>query len=95
MLKSGASWRHALYTLVQFPWAVFSFSVAVSLDLRLGAADLPAVVLGVPGVRRRGRHPAVAGDAHHSVYLDNPFEITVTALIGLVFTRPRRGSSGR
>lgn len=31
MLKSGASWRHLLYTVVQFPWSVFSFVVALNI----------------------------------------------------------------
>ncbi|WP_030904007.1 sensor histidine kinase [Streptomyces sp. NRRL F-5126] len=29
VLRSGESWRNLLYTLVQFPWAVFSFVVGV------------------------------------------------------------------
>ncbi|MFJ4948660.1 sensor histidine kinase [Streptomyces sp. NPDC088760] len=86
LLKSGASWRHALYALVQFPWAVFSFSVALAfwtsgwtlLTYPLWFWVFPAYA-GEGGLQ-------LYGDAHHSVYLDNPFEITVTALIGLVFT---------
>ena len=31
VLKSGTSWRSVLYAVLHFPWAVFSFSVAVSL----------------------------------------------------------------
>ncbi|WP_245180216.1 sensor histidine kinase [Streptomyces montanisoli] len=30
VLRSGESWRNLLYTLVQFPWAVFSFVVGVT-----------------------------------------------------------------
>ncbi|WP_330338374.1 sensor histidine kinase [Streptomyces sp. NBC_00557] len=86
VLKSGASWRNLLYALVQFPWAVFSFSVVVSLwttgwallTYPLWFWVFPAYV-GQDGIQ-------LYGDAHHSVYLDNPFEITVTALVGLVFT---------
>ncbi|MET7286229.1 sensor domain-containing protein [Streptomyces sp. NPDC005573] len=86
VLKSGASWRHLLYALLRFPWAVFSFVVAVVfwttgwslLTYPLWFWVLP-VYAGQGGIQ-------LYGDAHHSVYLDNPFEITVTALVGLVFT---------
>ncbi|MER6334800.1 sensor domain-containing protein [Streptomyces sp. NPDC001034] len=86
VLKSGASWRSLLYTLVQFPWAVFTFTVTVTL-WTLGWTLLtyplwfwvfPAYV-GQGGVQ-------LYGDDHHRIYLDNPFEITVTALVGLLFT---------
>ncbi|GGW79939.1 histidine kinase [Streptomyces lucensis JCM 4490] len=86
VLKSGASWRHLAYAVVQFPWAVFSFSVALSfwtvgwtlLSYPLWFWVFPAYA-GTGGVQ-------LYGDQHHSVYLDNPFEITVTALVGLLFT---------
>ncbi|MBL1081576.1 sensor domain-containing protein [Streptomyces actinomycinicus] len=86
VLKNGASWRNALYALVQFPWAVFSFSTAVTfwtcgwglLTYPLWFWTFPAYA-GQDGIQ-------LYGDAHHSVYLDNPFEISVTALVGLVFT---------
>ncbi|MEU0006560.1 sensor domain-containing protein [Streptomyces sp. NPDC006314] len=86
VLKSGASWRQLLYALVQFPWAVFSFSAALSfwtagwalLAYPLWFWVFPAYA-GTGGVQ-------LYGDEHHSVYLDNPFEITVTALVGVLFT---------
>ncbi|MGY5100228.1 sensor histidine kinase [Streptomyces sp. 900105245] len=86
VLKSGSSWRHLLYAVVQFPWAVFAFSVAVSfwtvgwslLSYPLWFWVFPAYA-GTGGVQ-------LYGDAHHSVYLDNPFEIAVTCLVGLLFT---------
>ncbi|MFJ8358679.1 sensor histidine kinase [Streptomyces sp. NPDC093984] len=86
MLKSGTSWRHMLYTVLQFPWAVFSFSVGVSfwacgwalLTYPLWFWVFP-VYAGQDGVQ-------LYGDETHHVYLDNPFEITVTALVGLLIT---------
>ncbi|MFH9676308.1 sensor histidine kinase [Streptomyces sp. NPDC017405] len=86
LLKSGSSWRQALYALVQFPWAVFSFAVTVTfwslgwslLTYPLWRWVFPAYA-GEAGIQ-------LYGDAHHAIYLDNPFEITVTALVGLVFT---------
>ncbi|WP_251094506.1 sensor histidine kinase [Streptomyces sp. Caat 7-52] len=86
LLKSGASWRHALYALVQFPWAVFAFSVAVTFwTCGWGLLTYPLWFWVFPAYVGRGGLQ-LYGDAHHSVYLDNPFEITVTALVGLVFT---------
>ncbi|MHC3475074.1 sensor histidine kinase [Streptomyces sp. 7R007] len=86
VLKSGTSWRTLLYALLQFPWSVFSFVVAVNfwaygwalLTYPLWFWVFP-VYVGQGGLQ-------LYGDAHHSIYLDNPFEITVTALVGLLFT---------
>ncbi|MFD5541600.1 sensor histidine kinase [Streptomyces sp. NPDC127079] len=86
VLKSGTSWRHLLYAVLQFPWSMFSFVVAVNLWV-YGWALLTyplwfwvfPVYAGQGGIQ-------LYGDAHHSVYVDNPFEITVTVLVGLLFT---------
>jgi signal transduction histidine kinase len=86
VLKSGASWRSLLYAVVQFPWAMFSFIVAVHLWVA-GLATLTYPLwfwvfpmwVGQGGVQ-------LYGDGSHRVLLDNPFEITVTALVGLLVT---------
>ncbi|MGW2828496.1 sensor histidine kinase [Streptomyces sp. NPDC001286] len=86
VLKSGTSWRTLLYAVLQFPWSLFSFVVALNfwaygwalLTYPLWFWVFP-VYVGQGGLQ-------LYGDAHHSVYLDNPFEITVTALVGLLFT---------
>ncbi|MEU8973772.1 sensor domain-containing protein [Streptomyces monashensis] len=86
VLKSGASWRSTLYTLVQFPWAVFSFVVAVTLwPLGWSLLTYPLWFWVFPAYVGQGGLQ-LYGDEHHSVYLDNPFEITVTALVGLLVT---------
>ncbi|MEU2062113.1 sensor domain-containing protein [Streptomyces sp. NPDC013455] len=86
VLGSGTSWRHVLYPLVQFPWAVFSFSVAVSFwTCGWALLSYPLWFWVFPTYAGQGG-VQLYGDTHHSVYLDNPFEITVTALVGLVFT---------
>jgi signal transduction histidine kinase len=86
MLKSGTSWRHMLYTVLQFPWAVFSFTVGVTLWV-CGWSTLtyPLWFWVFPAYVGQGGIQLYGDEAHH-VYLDNPFEITVTALIGLLFT---------
>ncbi|MBD0419113.1 sensor domain-containing protein [Streptomyces sp. TRM S81-3] len=86
VLKSGTSWRSLLYAVLQFPWSVFSFVVAVTvwstgwamLTYPLWFWVFPAYA-GQDGLQ-------LYGDETHRIYLDNPFEITVTALVGLLFT---------
>ncbi|MFI6205497.1 sensor histidine kinase [Streptomyces sp. NPDC051041] len=85
VLRDGASWRALLYALVRFPWAVLSFGVAVTvwtwgwamLTYPLWFWVFPMYV-GQDGLQ-------VYGDGTHRIHLDNPFEITVTALVGLLF----------
>ncbi|MEU3658643.1 sensor domain-containing protein [Streptomyces sp. NPDC032940] len=86
VLKSGASWRSLLYALLQFPWAVFSFCVAVTfwavgwtmLTYPLWFWVFPAYA-SQDGIQ-------LYGDETHHVYVDNAFEVTVTALLGLLVT---------
>ncbi len=85
MLKSGASWRHLLYAILHMPWAVFSFSITVALwawgwslfTYPLWQWVFPTWV-GQDGIQ-------LYGDRTHAFYLDAPFELAVTSLIGLVF----------
>ncbi|MGP4053125.1 sensor histidine kinase [Streptomyces sp. 2A115] len=89
MLKSGASWRHLLYAVLHFPWAVFSFSVAITF-WAYGWVMLtyPLWYWVYPLYGGQGGQDGLQlyGDAGHNVYLDNPFEIMVTALVGLLLT---------
>ncbi|MGW7129461.1 sensor histidine kinase [Streptomyces bobili] len=86
VLKSGTSWRHVLYAVLHMPWAVFSFTVAITFWV-CGWATLTYPLWfwlfplygGQDGLQ-------LYGDDGHRVYLDNPFEITVTALLGLLIT---------
>ncbi|MGV9243378.1 sensor histidine kinase [Streptomyces sp. NPDC003710] len=86
MLRSGVSWRHMLYTVVQFPWAVFSFTVGVTCwTCGWALLTYPLWFWVFPMYGGQGGLQ-LYGDETHSVYLDNPFEITVTALVGLLIT---------
>ncbi|MGW1727002.1 sensor histidine kinase [Streptomyces sp. NPDC002306] len=86
LMKSGTSWRQLMYAVIHFPWAVFSFCVAVTF-WTYGWATLTYPLWfwvfplygGQDGLQ-------LYGDEQHRIYLDNPFEITVTALVGLLFT---------
>ncbi|WP_371669733.1 sensor domain-containing protein [Streptomyces sp. NBC_00289] len=86
VLKSGTSWRTVLYAMLQFPWAVFSFCVAVAF-WAYGWALLtyPLWFWLFPVYGGQGGLQ-LYGDEQHQIFLDNPFEITVTALVGLLFT---------
>ncbi|MGQ4387747.1 sensor histidine kinase [Streptomyces sp. SAS_270] len=86
VLKSGTSWRHLLYAVLHFPWAVFSFVVALNV-WAYGWALLtyPLWFWIFPMYGGQGGLQ-LYGDGTHSIYLDNPFEVTVTALVGLLFT---------
>jgi signal transduction histidine kinase len=86
VLKSGTSWRHLLYAVLQLPWSTFSFVVAVNFWV-YGWALLtyPLWFWVFPMYGGQGGLQ-LYGDEQHSVYLDNPFEIAVTAAVGLLFT---------
>ncbi|MCS0639372.1 sensor histidine kinase [Streptomyces sp. LP05-1] len=86
LLKSGASWRHFLYSVVHFPWATFAFTVSVTLwAYGWAALTYPLwhwvfpVYAGVGGLQ-------VYGDAHHAIYLDSPMELALVSLVGLALT---------
>ncbi|WP_328358984.1 sensor domain-containing protein [Streptomyces sp. NBC_00457] len=86
VLKSGSSWRALLYAVLHLPWAVFSFVVSVtawSIGWSLLTYPLWFWLFPVYGGQDGLQ---LYGDETHHVYLDNPFEITVTALVGLLFT---------
>ncbi|WPO72074.1 MULTISPECIES: sensor histidine kinase [unclassified Streptomyces] len=86
VLKSGSSWRHLLYSVLLMPWAIFSFVVAVvfwtygwlMLTYPLWFWLFP-LYGGQGGIQ-------LYGDDHHRIYLDNPFELGVTAATGLLIT---------
>ncbi|CAL9454174.1 hypothetical protein SUDANB6_02501 [Streptomyces sp. enrichment culture] len=84
VLKSGTSWRALLYALLQFPWAVFSFVVAVTVWVwSWTMLTYPLWFWVFPLYAGQGGLQ-LYGDESHRIYLDNPFEITVTALVGLL-----------
>ncbi|MFV5998940.1 sensor histidine kinase [Streptomyces sp. NPDC056231] len=86
LLKSGASWRALIYAILHFPWAVFSFSVSlVFWTLGWSLLTYPLWFWVFPMWAGQGGIQ-LYGDGQHSIYLDNPFKITVTALVGLLFT---------
>ncbi|MEZ3177348.1 sensor domain-containing protein [Streptomyces pimonensis] len=86
VLRSGASWRALLYAVLQLPWAVLSFVVGVTVwSVGWSLLTYPLwfwvfpMYAGQDGIQ-------LYGDEHHRIYLDNPFEVAVTAGVGLLFT---------
>ncbi|WP_455352380.1 sensor histidine kinase [Streptomyces sp. SYSU K217416] len=86
VLKSGVSWRHLLYALLHFPWAVFAFCVALTFWLYGWAMLLYPlyhwifpVYVGQDGLQ-------LYGDGTHNFYLDSPFELAMTSVLGLLLT---------
>ncbi|GCD36763.1 histidine kinase [Streptomyces chrestomyceticus JCM 4735] len=85
VLKSGVSWRHLLYSILHFPWAVFAFvfavtfwSVAWSLLLYpLWQWTFPAY-LDQPGIQLWGNG---RGDG---IYLDSPPGMAIASGLGLL-----------
>ncbi|MFI6340876.1 sensor histidine kinase [Streptomyces sp. NPDC050535] len=86
VLKSGASWRHLLYAVVQFPWSVFSFVVALNFWVYGWALLTYPLWFWIFPMYGGQDGLQLYGDDSHSIYLNNPFEITVTAMVGLLFT---------
>ncbi|MFG2890040.1 sensor domain-containing protein [Streptomyces sp. NPDC048248] len=85
VLRSGASWRHLLHTLLRFPWALFAFVVSVTL-WATGWAMLAYPLwrwtfveyLGRPGIQ-------VWGDSQgNGRYLETPWEVAAISAVGLV-----------
>ncbi|MER7464480.1 sensor domain-containing protein [Streptomyces sp. NPDC097981] len=86
LLKSGSAWRHALYSVVHLPWAVFAFTVAL-VFWAYGWAFLlypvwywvfPAYT-DMPGLQ-------LFQNDDYTFYLDSPVEIALACLAGLGFT---------
>ncbi|WP_335934597.1 sensor histidine kinase [Streptomyces sp. PTD5-9] len=83
MLKNGASWRHLLYMLLHFPWALFAGIVSLTFwttgwavfTYPLWRWVFPTYV-GTGGIQ-------LYGDDHHQIYLDSPLEIAATSVCGL------------
>ncbi|MBQ0986181.1 sensor domain-containing protein [Streptomyces sp. F63] len=85
LLRSGVSWRHLLYALVHFPWAVFAFSVAVFLWAYGWALLLyPVWYRFLPDSAGQSGIQLYGDGRGNTLYLDSPFEILLTGAAGLL-----------
>ncbi|MCJ1679330.1 sensor domain-containing protein [Streptomyces sp. APSN-46.1] len=86
VLKSGSAWRHALYSVIHFPWAVFAFSLALVFWATGWAYLLYPVWFWVfPAYTDQPGLQLFQND-DYAFYLDSPAEIALTCLVGLAFT---------
>ncbi len=83
LFKSDTTWRHLLYMLVHFPWAVCTFVISLPLWLVGWAALLyPAYQWMYPTFWGQPGWSLISTPSHR-IYLDTPFEIAVTCGVGL------------
>ncbi|WP_329380849.1 sensor domain-containing protein [Streptomyces sp. NBC_01351] len=86
LLKSGSAWRHVLYSVVQFPWAVFAFCVALTFWAYGWAALLyPLWFWAVPAGADRSGVMLFQND-EYSFVLDTPVAIVLTSVFGVALT---------
>ncbi|MCX4691631.1 sensor histidine kinase [Streptomyces sp. NBC_01408] len=86
LLKSGSAWRHVLYSVIHFPWAVFGFCVALTFWATGWSLVLyPAWFWVLPTFSDQpGLLLFENGD--YSFYIDSPVEIALIFLVGLAIT---------
>ncbi|MFG3117035.1 sensor histidine kinase [Streptomyces sp. NPDC048197] len=85
VLKSGVSWRHLLYCLLRFPWAIFAFIFSLTfwtlgwtlLSYPLWRWVFPAYV-GQPGIQLWG------DGLGNGLYVDTPAEVGIVSGAGLL-----------
>ncbi|MCX4805050.1 sensor domain-containing protein [Streptomyces sp. NBC_01214] len=86
LLKSGSAWRHALYSVIHFPWAVFSFCLSLVL-WACGWAYLlyPLWFWVFPTFTDQPGLQLFQND-DYAFYLDSPVTIALASLVGLAVT---------
>ncbi|WP_344319876.1 sensor domain-containing protein, partial [Streptomyces macrosporus] len=86
LLRSGTSWRHLLYAFLHFPWAVFSFCLALPFwTLGWGLATYPLWFWVFPAHTDQPGLQVYGDGNGDGRYLDGPPEIALTSAVGLVF----------
>ncbi|MFJ5809816.1 sensor histidine kinase [Streptomyces sp. NPDC093093] len=86
LLKSGSAWRHVLYSVVHFPWAVFGFCVAlVFWTYGWGLLLYPLWFWVFPTFTDQPGLQVFQND-DYAFYLDSPLTIAATFLLGLALT---------
>ncbi|WP_405801859.1 sensor histidine kinase [Streptomyces sp. NBC_01506] len=84
VLKSGVSWRHLLYGFLHFPWAMFSFVTSFTVTVTGWALFLYPLWQWVFPEMTDADGIVIFSDGTHDFYVDTPFEIAATSVIGLV-----------
>ncbi|MGW3565633.1 sensor histidine kinase [Streptomyces sp. NPDC000941] len=82
LLRSGASWRHVLYSVIHLPWAIFAFAVSLALWVNAWAlVSYPLWQWVLPTYSDQQGIQLFEVDGR-GFFLDTPFEIAVTSVAG-------------
>ncbi|MFJ6185313.1 sensor histidine kinase [Streptomyces sp. NPDC092295] len=85
VLKSGVSWRHLLYTILHFPWALFAFVVSVTFwAVGWGLFSYPLWHGVFAGHLDQSGIAIYSDSTGEGFFLDSPVEIAATSVVGLV-----------
>ncbi|WP_330298035.1 sensor histidine kinase [Streptomyces sp. NBC_00503] len=86
LLKSGSAWRHVLYSLIHFPWAVFGFCVALVFWAYGWALLLYPLWFWVFPAFTDQPGLVLVQDGEYTFTLAGPLMIALTCVTGLGFT---------
>ncbi|MFI5827471.1 sensor histidine kinase [Streptomyces sp. NPDC051578] len=86
VLKSGSAWRHVLYPVLHFPWALFGFTLALVFWVCGWAMLLYPLYFWVFPVFAEQPGLVVFQNDSYVFYLDSPAAIAATAAAGLALT---------
>ncbi|MFJ2670149.1 sensor histidine kinase [Streptomyces sp. NPDC087525] len=85
VLKSGVSWRHLLYAILHFPWALFAFVVSVTFwAVGWGLFSYPLWHGVFAGHLDQSGIAIYSDSTGEGFFLDSPVEIAATSVVGLV-----------
>ncbi|MFJ8012809.1 sensor histidine kinase [Streptomyces sp. NPDC096339] len=86
LLKSGSAWRHVLYSVIHFPWAVFGFCMALTFwAYGWGFLLYPLWFWVFPAYTGQAGLIVFQND-DYSFVLDSPLAIALTSVAGLAIT---------
>ncbi|MFF3622215.1 sensor histidine kinase [Streptomyces sp. NPDC002467] len=86
LLKSGSAWRHVLYSVIHFPWAVFGFCMALTFwSYGWGFLLYPLWFWVFPAYTSQSGLIVFQND-DYSFVLDSPLAIVLTSVVGLAIT---------
>ncbi|MFJ9208321.1 putative two-component system sensor kinase [Streptomyces sp. L-9-10] len=85
VLKSGVSWRHLLYAILHFPWALFAFVVSLTFwTVGWGLFSYPLWHGVFAGHLDQSGIAIYSDSTGEGYFLDSPVEIAATSVVGLV-----------
>ncbi|MFD9372945.1 sensor histidine kinase [Streptomyces sp. NPDC060020] len=86
LLKSGSAWRHVLYSVIHFPWAVFGFCLALTFWAVGWTLLLYPLWFWVIPTYTDQPGLMLFQNGDYSSYVDSPLEVALACLAGLAVT---------